>query len=462
MMSLFRFRTRSQPTGPKALWILGIFLTLLATVLLTLLAVPALAQNQPSGDEATVELNPNGRAAVHLAYPAGEVDGGMSGDYLAAAQEIEQTLRDDLAQTKLFSTQGPAELSVLVLTGQRDSDFDQYRSLGNEVILLTSVSKEDDRIVLQGWAYDLASKQSILGKRYRGTLDQARKVAHTLMDALYYQFMGRHSLALTSFVFQSDRTGYQELFLMDYDGHNQNQISRHKSTSGYADWSPTLDAIAYLSYFSGSAGIYYVDVAAGGAKVPIYTEGTLNLSPSFSPDGKRVAFASSVDANIDLFLCERACVAPQRITTSRAIDTNPAWSPDGAQIAFSSSRSGRPHIYVMKIDGSDVRRISFDGDYNEGANWSPDGSHLVYASRTGNRFRIAVTDLISLETKILAQGPKSYEEPTFSPDGSKIAFTVRQGREAQIFVMDADGNNWRQLTYEGNNSAPDWSRPQVN
>ena len=52
-MSLFRFRTHSQPTGPKALWILGIFLTLLATVLLTLLAVPALAQNQPSGDEAT-------------------------------------------------------------------------------------------------------------------------------------------------------------------------------------------------------------------------------------------------------------------------------------------------------------------------------------------------------------------------------------------------------------------------
>ncbi|MDA8016857.1 MAG: hypothetical protein MPN21_05350 [Thermoanaerobaculia bacterium] len=439
--------------------------TLAAGILLAgtvLLGTPAQSQDeQPTGDETTLELTTGGRAAVRLAYPAGEVDEALSGDYLAAAQEIEQTLRDDLAQTKLFDTQGPAELSVLVLTGQRDADFDQYASLGNEVILLTSVSREGDRVVLQGWVYDLDSKQSILGKRYRGTLEQARKVAHTLMDALYYQFMGRHSLALTNFVFQSDRSGYQELFLMDYDGHNQHQISRHKSTSGFSDWSAQNDAIAYLSYFSGTAGIYYVDIAAGGTKVPIYTEGTLNLSPSFSPDGRRVAFASSVESNIDIFLCDRACVAPQRITTSRAIDTNPAWSPDGAQIAFSSSRSGRPHIYVMKIDGSDVRRISFEGDYNEGANWSPDGRHLVYASRQNNRFRVATTDLISLDTKIVAQGPKSYEEPTFSPDGSKIAFTVRQGREAQIFVMDSDGNNWRQLTYEGNNSSPDWSRPQV-
>lgn len=457
-MNLPRLRPRFHAFGAQ----FHIAHVAIPCLLLSLTVCPAAsAQTEPTGDDTTVVLNVDGRAAVRLAYPASEIEGVLSGDYLAAAQEIEQTLRDDLAQTKLFVTQGPAELSVLVLTGQRNSDFDQYRSLGNEVILLTSVKREDDRIVLQGWAYDLASKQSILGKRFRGTLEQSRKVAHKMMDALYYQFMGRHGLALTNFVFQSDRTGYQELYLMDYDGHNQRQISRHKSTSGFADWSSNNDAIAYLSYFSGSAGIYYVDVPSGGSKVPIYTEGTLNLSPSFSPDGSRVAFASSVDANIDIFLCERACVAPQRITTSRAIDTNPAWSPDGGKIAFSSSRSGRPHVYVMNIDGSDVRRISFEGDYNEGANWSPDGRHLVYASRENNRFRVALTDLISLETKILAQGPKSYEEPTFAPDGSKIAFTVRQGREAQVHVMDADGSNWRQLTYEGNNSAPDWSRPEV-
>lgn len=423
------------------------------------------AQEQESkGDETTIQIGgDNTRSKVRLAFPESEIDDALSGDYLAAAQEVEQTLRDDLAQTDLFVTQGPAELSVLVLTGQRDADFDQYRSLGNDVVLLTSISRDGDRIVLDGWAYDLASRQSILGKRYRGTVDQARRVAHYLMDALYYQFMGRHSLALTSFVFQSDRTGYKELYLMDYDGHNQRQISRHQSTSGFADWSPNNDAIAYLSYFSGSAGIYYVDVtdSGNGAKVPIYTEGTLNLSPSFSPDGSKVAFASSTDSNIDIFLCERACVAPQRITTSHAIDTNPAWSPDGDKIAFSSSRSGRPQIYVMKTDGTDVRRISFEGDYNEGAAWSPDSRFIAYASRANNRFRIVVTDLISLETKVLAQGRDSYEEPSFSADGRKLAFTVRQGRESQIYVMDADGSNWRQLTYEGNNASPDWSQPRI-
>lgn len=414
---------------------------------------------EPAGDDVRIEIGGRMRAAVRLAFPTASYSSELQGDFLAAAKEVEQTLREDLDQTRVFNTQGPTELAVLALTGERAADFDKYRSLGNEVVLLATLSREDDRLLLEGWVYDLASKQSVLGKSYRGTLDQARLIAHYLMDALYYQFMGRPSLALTNFVFQSDRTGYQELFLMDYDGHNQRQISRHQSTSGYADWSRQGDAIAYMSYFSGQAGIYYVDLS-NGAKVPIYTEGTLNISPAFHPDGGRVAFASSVDANVDLFVCERVCEEPTRITRSRAIDTNPQWSPEGDRLAFTSSRSGRPHVYVMNADGSNVRRISFEGDYNEGASWHPDGNQVVYASRESNRFRVAVTDLVSLETRIVAASPRqSYEEPTFSPDGTKIAFTVRRGREAQIHVMNADGSDRRQLTYEGSNWAPDWSEP---
>ena len=91
--------------------------------------------------------------------------------------------------------------------------------------------------------------------------------------------------ALTTIAFHSDRSGFQELYLMDYDGRNQRRISGHKSTSGYSDWSPTGDAIAYMSYFSGTPSIYYVELATGN-KVPVYRQGPLNLSPSFSPDGR--------------------------------------------------------------------------------------------------------------------------------------------------------------------------------
>ena len=226
--------------------------TLFVTALCLLCAPALMAQETPAenpqGDEATLIIDKGSqRAQMRLAVPDSKVAPELSGDYLQAAREIEQTLRDDLEQMVLFNVQGPTELSVLVLTGNRDQDFDQYRSLGNEVVLLTEIKREGDRLTLDGWVYDLPSRQSILGKRYRGTVDQARLVAHYMADAIHWQFSNRPSLTLTSLAFQSDRDGHQELYLMDYDGRNQRRVSGHKSTSGYASWSPKNDAIAYMS-----------------------------------------------------------------------------------------------------------------------------------------------------------------------------------------------------------------------
>ena len=437
-----------------------------ALLFLLLSSTPsAVAQNPPprigQGTDATLELTKAVRTRVRLAFPTTDIDGGLTGEALEAAREIEQTLRDDLDATDAFSTQGPTELAVLTLTGDRVQDFEQYRSLGNEVVLLATIKQEGDKLVLDGWVYDLPSKQSILGKRFRGTLSQARLVAHYLADAMHYQFTGRPGLALTSIAFQSDRDGFQELYLMDYDGRNQRRISGHKSTSGYSDWSPAGDAIAYMSYFAGSPGLYYVELATG-KKLPMYNEGTLNLSPSFSPDGKSIAFAHSEKSNVDVYRCDRVCQKPVRLTSSGAIDTNPSWSPDGQQLAFTSSRSGRPNVYVMNLDGSNVRRISFEGNYNDGASWQPGGNHIAYASREGNAFRIAATNLIDLKTRILTSGPDSYEEPCYSPDGRRILFTVRRGKQSQVYVMNADGGDWRQLTHEGNSSGADWSNFKSN
>jgi TolB protein len=419
---------------------------------------PPAVPSAVSADNPVLVIDGNKMSQVRLAFPKVDVDAALAADYLQAAREVEQTLRDDLAYTGIFNVQGPAELAVLSLNGDRAHDFEQYGSLGNKVVLLATLTKEGDRLVLDGWVYDLPSHQSVLGKRFRGTTDQARQIAHYLSDALFYQFTGRQGIALTTLAFQSDREGGQELFLMDYDGHNQRRISGHKSTSGYSDWSPTGDAIAYMSYFSGTPGIYYVDLASGN-KVPIYREGVLNISPTFSPDGKKVAFASAgPDSNIDIYTCERACRTPIRMTNSPAIDTNPSWSPDGKQIAFTSSRAGKPQIFLMDADGQNTRRISFDGEYNEGASWRPDGQQIVYASRRGNRFDIAVTNLVDLQTRILTSGSDaSYEEPCFAPDGQRIAFTSRRGKQSQVFVMNVDGKEWRQLTHDGNSSSPDWS-----
>jgi TolB protein len=403
-------------------------------------------------------VTPGQAALLRLAMPRLAVKGAPSAGGQRAARELEDALREDLQRSRIFEIQGPDELAVLQLTGDATRDFELYRSLGNEVLLTGDLYEEGGRLVLEGRLYDLKSGQSILGKRYRGGFELARRMAHSFADEILLYFTGRKGIALSSLAFYSDRSGFKEIWLADYDGRNQRAITGHKSISMAPDWSPAGDAIAYVSFFDGSPGIYMVDLASG-MKRPVVTDGALNSSPSFSPDGRRMAFSRSLGGNTEIFVANRDGSGLRRLTNSPGIDTNPAWGPTGASIAYTSSRSGSPQVYTMDVEGTNQQRVSFEGGYNDGAAWSPDGKQIAYASRRrGNLFDVVLTDLALLETKVLTAGqPGSHESPTWSPDGRFLAYATTHAGRTQIRMMPADGGPSELITGEGNNWAPDWS-----
>jgi TolB protein len=327
------------------------------------------------------------------------------------------------------------------------------------MLVQNELKLEGDRLVLEGRLVDLASRQTIVGKRYRGTYDLARRIAHTFADEIVLFLTSRRGIALTSIVFVSDRDGSKEIYLMDYDGHNQRRVTAHKSISMSPAWSGRGDAVAYVSFFGGHGPALYLADIASGRKSPLVTDGSLNASPAVSPDGRQVAFARAIGANIEVFLCAADGSGVRRLTNSGGIDTNPAWSPSGQEIAFTSSRAGSPQIYVMDVEGSNVRRVTFQGEYNDGAAWSPDGTRVAYATRAErNRFDIAVLDLVTLQSVRLTSTGGSNESPSFSPDGRRIAFASARNGRTQIQVLEAQtGAAAEVLTSQGNNSAPDWS-----
>jgi len=396
---------------------------------------------------------------VTLAFPAIPGTSALPGTAANAARELEQTLRRDLERSGIFELLGPEQLGVLTLTGDLERDADQYRSLGAAMLLAAEVELEGDRLVLEGRLVDLASRQTIVGKRYRGTFDLARRIAHTFADEIVLFLTSKRGIAMTAIALYSDRDGHKEIYMMDYDGYDQRKVTAHQSISMSPSWSGQGNTIAYVSYFGGKGPALYLADIASGKKSPLVTEGTFNASPSFSPDGRRVAFARALGANIEIFVCDRDGSGVRRLTNSGGIDMNPAWSPSGQEIAFTSSRSGSPQLYVMDAEGSNLRRVTFEGEYNDGASWSPDGTRLAYATRVDrSRFDIAVLDLVSLAAKRLTAGSGSNEAPSFSPDGRRIAFTSSRAGGTQIFAMSvADGSDVEQLTREGSNWAPDWS-----
>ncbi|MDY7096344.1 MAG: Tol-Pal system beta propeller repeat protein TolB [Acidobacteriota bacterium] len=408
------------------------------------------------GDNVTVVLEGDVRQRFPLAFPATEIPAALSSRARAAAEELDSTLRQDLELTRVFDIQGPAALSVLDLTGEPSLDLELYRSLGNEILLLAEVQEADGRLIFDGRLLDLANGESIVGKRYQGDFDIVRAIAHTFSDEVLLYLTGRRGIARTSIAFTSDRDGNKEIYLMDYDGYGQRRITAHRSISMGPTWAPDGGALAYLSYLSGIPGLYFVDLS-NGSKRSILADSQHNLSPAIAPDGRQVAFGRSLSGNTEIYVADLQGGQQRRLTNSGAIDTNPSWSPDGSRIAFTSSRAGNPHIYLMDSDGTNLRRVSFDGNYNDGAVWHPDGTRLAYASRRRGVFQIAITDIVTLETRVITTGTSNKEEPTWSPDGQRIAFTARRGTNTQIYVVDVDGSNLRQVTQDGNNSAPAWS-----
>lgn len=413
--------------------------------------------DQADDERFELTLEGNQRSRIRLAFPDVEGADAFGGEAGRAAKTLDQTLRGDIDETRLFEVHGPWAFDVLDLTGERSHDFEQYRSLGDEIVLLANVQPSRDRMVFEGRLYDLKGGQAILAKRYSGPLASSRRIAHTFADDIVEFLVGRRGIAQTRIAFTTTRTGSKEVFVMDYDGANQRPVTAHRSTSLAPAWHPSGRYLAYTSFVGGPPGIFRAELATG-KKTPLLSSDTQqNISPSFSPDGSRVVFSRALGANSEIFIANADGSNARRLTHSQAIDASPAWSPTGSEIAFTSSRAGNPHIFLMDAEGSNVRRLTFQGNYNDGAAWNADGDRLTYASRRRGQFDIAVTDVVSLETRLLTRGPGSHEDPTFSPDGRRIAFASDRSGTKQIWVMDADGSNVRALTGEGRNESPAWS-----
>ncbi|MCK5836991.1 MAG: PD40 domain-containing protein, partial [Desulfobacula sp.] len=151
----------------------------------------------------------------------------------------------------------------------------------------------------------------------------------------------------------------------------------------------------------------------------------------------------------------------KRLTKSWGVNVSPKFSPDGKKIAFTSNIGGTPQIYVKNLETGDVKRITFEGRYNTSPAWSPDGKKMAYVGIEKNKINIFVISLDSGPgTPVqLTMNTCDNEDPSWSPDGSLIVFTSnREGKTPRLFVMTAAGTDQRRLlTLPGKQSQPYWS-----
>ena len=245
--------------------------------------------------------------------------------------------------------------------------------------------------------------------------------------------------AQAQIVFSSNRDGSTEIYVMDTDGKNQRRLTNNPAS---------------------------------------------DYSPSWSPDGKRIAFVSRRDGHVhpirgwftsEIYVMDADGGNPQNLTNDPHHDWAPSWSPDGKRIVFGSERDrgkDNPHnteIYVMDADGKNQRNLTNNRTEDMYPAWSPDGERIAFSARREGHvvhnlditYEIYVMDADGQNEQRLTENRNNDWSPSWSPNGERIAFASdRKGNweNYDIYVMDADGSNQQKLTnHRGDDWFPSWS-----
>jgi TolB protein len=417
----------------------------IASCLLTATIAPA-----QQSDEIYLEITQPGLRRVAVAAPPLMILPGTPAD---VARGFQETLDIDLAAAAPIAIVERRLYSLVEDDPRPEVLNERWRSIGAQFLLSGTVVRAGGQLVIEARLVDLVSGEFAFAKRYRAGISAAAVVAHTLANDLVQVFTGRPGPFLSRIAFISDRTGSSEIWVMDWDGANQKQLTKHNALSLGPSWSADGRHLIFTSYLRGSPALYLLTPQEGYLKL-LWDRGGVNSSASVSPDGRMVAFASSIDGNVDIYTISIDGGEAQRLTTARGIDTQPAWAPNGRQIAFTSARSGSPQVYLMDADGSNVRRVSFGAYFHDESSWAHDGTRIACTTRDEGTFQIATINAVTTERMVIS-APGNNESPCFSPDGSMIAFESDRTGRPQIYITDANGLP-RQLTSEGSNHSPSW------
>ena len=272
-----------------------------------------------------------------------------------------------------------------------------------------------------------------------------------------------------------------EIYVMDTDGGNPQNLTNNPNHDYSPSWSPNGKRIVFVSNRDGHVDandwptyeIYVMD-ADGENQQNVTNDPSDDGAPSWSPDGKRIVFDSDRDRDrgnphgIDIYVMDADGGNQERLTNNLTEDRYPSWSPDGKRIVFSARREGHfenkfaitYEIYVMDADGGNEQRLTENRKNDESPSWSPDGERIAFWSdRKGEfeNYEIYVMDADGGNEQRLTENRQEDGYPSWSPDSKRIAFWSNRDGNSEIYVMDADGGNPQNLTNNPHSEArPAW------
>jgi TolB protein len=329
-------------------------------------------------------------------------------------------------------------------TSASEVDSAAWKQMRNDYVVvgrLTSLSSGD--ISVDAELVNVLTGQTLLTRKWTVKPANLRNASHRVADSIYEKIIGVRGAFATRIAYVSvdgkpPAQKYQ-LIVADADGEGPRKIMQSDRPIMSPAWSADGEWLAYVSFERRVSAVYVQQVRTGQRSM-VSARAGINGSPSWSPDGKKLALTlSGTNGNLDIYLLNLGTQQLTRLTDDPAIDTEAVFSPEGDAIYFTSDRSGNPQVYRL-VPGSTERprRVTFANAYNARPRISPDGKQLALLTLEDGAYRIGVQDLASGTLQVLSKG-RQEESPSFAPNGAMLIFSGRERGAGVLQTISIDG-----------------------
>jgi TolB protein len=368
-------------------------------------------------------------------------------------EDIDAVIRNDLAASGLFRI---IETSA-VISDSDTPDFATLRSQGADSVVGGSYARlADGRYDVRYRLSDTVRQRGLGGESIVASANDLRYAGHRAADFIFEKLTGQKGIFSTRIAFITKQAGRYRLKIADWDGRNEQTSLTSPEPIISPSWSPDGARLAYVSFESKKPVVYVHTLSTGQRKAVANFKGS-NSAPAWSPDGKTLAVALTRDGLSQIYLIPSdGGGQPQRLVSSSGIDTEPFFAPDGKSIYFTSDRGGSPQIYRVAVNGGSVSRVTFEGSYNVSPRVSPDGRKLAYVTRRDGGFYIMIKDLASGAETRLSDGGQE-ESPSFAPNGLWVMYATRANGRDMLMAASVDGRVKQRMSSEtGDIREPTW------
>ncbi len=339
---------------------------------------------------------------------------------------------------------------------------------------------QDKKLDLFAFNVKTSSLKKFEGIPLSGNLPTDRRQIHKLSDAIMKTLFGIEGVADSRLLYSvqvnntdpSSKDWKSEIWECDWDGGNPSQITYEQNyaiSPVFIPADPVLggDRYLYVNYKNGQPKIYFSSVKNRTGKPLLNLRGN-QLLPAVSKQRDQLAFISDAAGRADLFIqpidtSGALTGKPQQLFSyPRATQASPTFSPNGKKIAFVSDKDGTPRVYTIPAAIENNKRatpslISRQNRENTCPSWSPDGTKLAYSAKTNGVRQIWIYDLEAEEELQLTTGPGNKENPCWAPDSLHIVFNSTDPDSSELYLVNLNQPEAIKITTgSGRKHYPTW------